>query len=369
MSMRWDPGFICSGEQFEPFWGNLADNPDPKRRGLLIAGRGIDPRTVVGPAAIKRSGFPITACWLIRLMQPFDSPGRPRSKSAAEHEETVRGLYADSAFDVKEIQVLNENGRLVGSAQIRSLLSDLKWLTGFSDVIVDITALPTSVSFPLLGILIAISDSVSKDTAAAFNLHCVVCENPDIDEIIVSDGGDVAEYIDPFRGRGGLTGGPDPITIWAPVLGERQSVSLGKIYEMVSPAEVKPFLPFPSRNPRRGDDLVSAYRLTLFETWQVDPRGFIYVDERDPFDIYRQIGELAEDYEQFLKPLGSTNTVVSSHSSKLLSLGVLLAAFEHKLAVAHVEPTGYRLEGAPISEEANEMFEIWLTGEAYEVEK
>ena len=369
MSLRWDPGFICSGEQFQPFWGNLANISEPRRRGLLIAGRGIDPRTVVGPTTIKGSGFPITACWLIRLVEPFENPGRPRSQVAAGHEDILRGIFGDTAFDVKEIQVLNENGRLVGSAQIRSLLSDLEWLPSFTDIIVDITALPTSVSFPLLGMLIAFSDTASKDTAAAFNLHCIVCENPDIDEIIVSDGGDVAEYIDPFRGRGGLAGGPDPVTIWAPVLGERQAVSLGKIYEMISPVEVKPFLPFPSRNPRRADDLVSAYRLTLFDTWQVDPRGFIYADERDPFDIYRQIGELAEDYQQFLKPLGSTNTVVSSHSSKLLSLGVLLAAFEHKLAVAHVEPTGYRMEGASVSDEANEMFEIWLTGDAYEVDQ
>ena len=366
--MRWDPGFICSGKHFEPFWGDLSNGPASSRRGLLIAGRGIDPRTSVGPNAIKRSGFPITACWLLRLLHPFDNPDRPRSKSAADNEATVRGLFGNTAFDVKEIQVLNENGRLVGSGQIRSLLSNLPWLTSFSDVIVDITALPTSISFPLLGILITISDNVRKANSATFNLHCIVCENPATDEIIVSDGGDVAEYIDPFRGRGGLAGQPEPITIWAPVLGERQSASLGKIYDMLSPAEVKPFLPFPSRNPRRGDELISAYRLLLFDTWQVDPRAFIYADERDPFDIYRQIGELALDYEQFLKPLGSTNTVVSAHSSKLLSLGVLLAAFEHKLAVAHVEPTEYRLQETSVSQEANEMFEIWLTGDAYETE-
>ena len=368
MNMRWDPGFICSGEQFEPFWDKLANDPDPNRRGLLIAGRGIDPRTIVGPSAIKQSGFPISTCWLIRLMQPFDSPDRPRSKSAAEHEAIVRSLFGNSEFDVKEIEVLNENGRLVGSAQLRSLLANPERLSGFSDVIVDITALPASVSFPLLGILITISDTVGKNNAAAFNLHCIVCENPEIDEVIVSDGGDVAEYIDPFRGRGGLAGASDPTTIWAPVLGERQSASLGKIYEMLRPAEVKPFLPFPSHNPRRGDELVSAYRLLLFDTWQVDPRGFMYADERDPFDIYRQIGELAVDYGQFLKPLGTTNTVVSAHSSKLLSLGVLLAAFEHKLAVAHVEPTGYRLQETSVNQDANEMFEIWLTGDAYETE-
>ena len=96
------------------------------------------------------------------------------------------------------------------------------------------------------------------------------------------------------------------------------------------------------------------------------PRDFIYADERNPFDVYRQIGELAADYDQSLKPLGTANTVVSTNSSKLLSLGVVLAAFEHRLGVAHVEPTTYRQGPMPVNHEANELFEVWLTGEAYE---
>ncbi len=135
---------------------------------------------------------------------------------------------------------------------------------------------------------------------------------------------------------------------------------------MLRPREVKPFLPFPSRNPRRGDDLVSEYRSLLFDTWEVGPRDFIYANERNPFDIYRQISELARDYEQYLRPLGTANTVVSTNASKLLSLGVFLAAFEHKLGVAHVEPTTYRSGPTPADQGANELFEVWLTGEAYE---
>ena len=198
-----------------------------------------------------------------------------------------------------------------------------------------------------------------------FNLHCIVCENADIDEHIVAEGGDTADYIDPFRGQGGLASDPDPITIWAPVLGERQPATLRKIHEMLEPAEVKPFLPFPARNPRRGDDLIADYHSLLFEGWGVETRGFIYADERDPFDIYRQLGELADDYRQSLEPLGSARTVVSAHSSKLLSLGILLAAYEHTLAIVHIEPTRYRLDLERVNTENNELFSIWLAGEAY----
>jgi hypothetical protein len=338
---------------------------EPKRRGLLIAGRGFDPRTVHGPRALASVAFPIVECCLIRLTNPQDSPDRPRNLAAATNEAEMRELLRNATFEVKEVAVRDANGRLVGSSQTRALFADEGWLCGFTDIVVDITALPTSIIFPLLGTLIATYDHLASQDAPAFNLHCIVCENADLDEHIVSEGGDVADYIDPFRGRGGLTAEAEPITIWTPVLGERQSAVLRKIYEMLGPAETKPVLPFPSRNPRRGDALVAEYHSLLFDTWEVDPGGFLYADERDPFDIYRQIGDLAAEYRRSLEPLGVANTVVSAHTSKVLSLGVLLAAFEHSLAVAHVEPTGYSLDEEVVNMDANELFEVWLTGEAY----
>ena len=363
--MRWDPGFLCSGDEFEAFWAALATEGERQRSGLLIAGRGFDPRTTAGPGAIARAGFPIDSCVLIRLTNPQDSPDRPRSREAAANEITFRNLFGNDSVMVEEIAGRDEEGRTVGSAHIRSLFANENALDCFTDVIVDITAVPTSISFPLLGALISYSDNIRGDESCGFNLHCIVCENSDLDDRTVAEGGDVAEYIDPFRGRGGLAADPDPITIWAPVLGERQPVVLRKIYDMLRPQEVKPFLPSPSRNPRRGDDLVAEYHSLLFDTWEVDPRGFIYADERDPFDIYRQLGELAEDYARSLEPLGTARTVVSAHSSKLLSLGILLAAFEHTLAITHVEPTSYSLDTEEVSLDSNELFEVWLTGEPY----
>ena len=364
--MRWDPGYLCSGSEFEPFWTTLASDTGSARRGLLIAGRGFDPRTTVGPHSIARSGFPVTAYYLIRLTHPFDPPERPRNRVAAANEADIRGLFGDHVVHLREIPVLSENGRLVGFPYIRDLFSDWDWLTQFTDVIVDITAFPTSISFPLLHILLKISDDRQHGKTGTFNLHCIVCENAGIDERITSEGGDVADFIEPFGSRQRLTSEADPITIWAPALGERESAALEKIYTALGPAEVIPFLPSPSRNPRRGDELISEYRSLLFGTWNVNPRGFVYVDERDPFDIYRQIVGLTKDYSKSLKLIGNANTIVSAHSSKLLSLGVLLAASERNLAVAHVEPTGYGPGDISDDPEANELFEVWLTGEAYD---
>ena len=363
--MRWDPGFLCSGDDFEPFWADLARDTNSTRNGLLIAGRGFDPRTTVGPTAIVGAGFPVTTCCLFRLVPPFNSPNPARSKAAAENEAAMRELFKSATFDLSTIPVLNENGRPVSFPHIRNFLADRGWLTQFTDVIVDVSAFPTSVSFPLLALLIAISEDQYELTSSTFNLHCIVCENAEVDRLILPEGGDVAEYIEPFRGRHNLAGVSDPITLWAPVLGERQSAALEKIHSTLGPAEVKPFLPSPSRQPRRGDEIVSEYRSLLFGSWGVDPRAFIYADERDPYDIYRQIVGLSNDYAHSLEQLGDAHTIVSAHSSKLLSLGVLLAAVECSLAVMHVEPTGYDLPEDFGGLEANELFEVWLTGEAY----
>ena len=364
--MRWDPGYLCSGGDFEPFWSALASENQPVRRGLLIGGRGFDPRTTKGPQAIANARFPIESYYLIRLTRPFDPPERPRNPTAAANETELKTLFGDDLVHVRDIPVLDETGTLVGFPHIRNLFSDWNWLAKFTDVIVDITAFPTSISFPLLHILLQISDDQQHWHSGTFNLHCVVCENADIDERITSEGGDVASFIDPFGSRQTLTSEADRMTIWAPVLGEREYQALDKIHTALSPVEVIPFLPSPSRKPRRGDELVSEYRSLLFGSWGVNPRGFVYVDERDPFDIYREIVGLADDNSKSLELIGNANTVVSAHSSKLLSLGVLLAAFERNLAVAHVEPTGYQTPEMLDDSDGDELFEIWLAGEAYD---
>ncbi len=366
--MRWEPGFICSGNEFESFWSDLKTESTASRKGLFIAGRGFDPRTTEGPSVIARVGFPIEKFWAIRLTDPLEVPDRPRNPAAAENESQMRDLFPDAKFEICEIAMRNDEGRLVGSAEIRRKFADPRRFSDYTDIIVDITAMPTSVSFPLLGTLISLADEIVAKNIPPFNLHCIVCENAELDEMISQEGGDFSDYIDPFRGKSGLAAQPDPITIWAPVLGERQFAPLQKIHEMLSPAEVKPFLPSPSLDPRRADQLVAEYHTLLFDTFEVGPRGFIYADERDPFDIYRQISELAVEYARALSPLGTTNTVVSAHSSKLLSLGVLLAAFENDLAIAHVEPTGYDLDPAAMDVGTNELFEIWLTGAAYDAD-
>lgn len=155
-------------------------------------------------------------------------------------------------------------------------------------------------------------------------------------------------------------------TIWVPVLGEGAVTRVRALYEELHPHEVCPVLPWPSKDPRRGDRLVLEYRQFLFEEVRMEPRNIIYAAERNPFDLYRTIGSLYNRYAYALSPLGSVAMVLSSHSSKLLSLGVMLAAYEHGLVVQQVGPGSYGLSSDWASwRDHDEVFDLWLTGEPY----
>jgi hypothetical protein len=107
---------------------------------------------------------------------------------------------------------------------------------------------------------------------------------------------------------------------------------------------------------------------------RVEPRNFVYACERNPFEVYRQIRRVVFHYRSALGPLGGCKAVLSALSTKLLSVGALLVAYEFKrenfdIGIAHVECQGYRIEdplqGNAPGEEVD-LFELWLWGECYE---
>src|SRR6266852_397064 len=64
-----------------------------------------------------------------------------------------------------------------------------------------------------------------------------------------------------------------------------------------------------------------------------------------------------------LRPLGGCKVVVSAHSSKLLSVGALLAAYEERLrsadvGIAHVESQGYTMPDT-LPETQPDLFSLW----------
>lgn len=112
-------------------------------------------------------------------------------------------------------------------------------------------------------------------------------------------------------------------------------MAVGKCYKIC------PLLPFPSRNPRRADDLLSEYRSALVDEWAVDPRDVVYASERNPLDSYRTLSTLKTRFDRTMAGTYEPRMVLSPVGSKVLAAGALMAAIDHRMAIQYLESESY----------------------------
>ena len=87
--------------------------------------------------------------------------------------------------------------------------------------------------------------------------------------------------------------------IWLPQLGRGRVETLRKIRATHDNVyKVCPVVPFPARNPRRADELLSEYQSALVDEWKVNARDYIYVSESNPLDCYRTVSTLKKRYDK-----------------------------------------------------------------------
>ena len=362
--LRWDLHYLARGDGVKALWQEL--NVKGQRRLLFICGAGFDPRALAAVSTLVEAEVDVAECRLIEFGSGSGLPAAEELARAESHRTRLRQLFPGSTLKTVSISTRSQEGRSTGGINISAKFRDARSYVGYSDVVVDITALPDELYFPLIGTLLTIWSSGSVQELGLGNLHVVVCDNPQVDSMILPEGGDKAELMYGFTGTVHRASIGDPIPIWVPVLGENQGQHLQKIAEYHRPQVVAPVLPFPARSPRRGDNLLLEYRSLIFETWDVDPSDIILADEQDPFDVYAKLCAFASDYEESLSAVGTTQMIVSSHSSKLHSLGVLLAAWERRFGITHVQPTGHVVDGSfQAVHEMGELFDVWLAGEPY----
>ena len=356
--MRWESHYLAARDQFRHVWGVLG--ADANRRVMLILGLGFDPRCLRGLRGLMSVGAVPVSCKAVEYGSGREDRDEALLTRARHNRQRFNDMLDPNKVDRVEIRTLSDDGRYVGGSRIVDAFNSPETYRGYTDVIVDISGMPPGLYFPLIGTLLQLSGH------AVSNLHVIVSDNPYLDSRIVPEGGDRADMIRGFEGGIERAAIADPLPFWAPVLGEGARSQLRIIGSHREWTGVHPVLPFPAKNPRRGDQLIATYHDLIFDEWQAEPEDFIHADEQNPFDIYLALCRLADSVRTSFETTGTPQVIVSSHSSKLLSLGVLLAAFEKGLGVIHVQPTGYLLdESVPQEDEAGELFEVWLTGESY----
>lgn len=366
-SLRWDQCHIEKGSKVRDFWG-------ARRLGgrtLLVLGLGFDPRTPFMLDVLASSGTGPIDVRLLHFDEGPESASQQYAAEVAANQAAVRELTARAGGTVTDIVVpMIEEGRRVGGRRVGALATN-QGLSGYSDVVVDISALPRALYFPLIrAFLKHVDNDQAGASSRATNLHVALAESPTFDATVREQLTERAEFLPGFLGTLELEQDEDMPRVWAPVLGEQQMESLKLIEQKArvldNAPEICPVLPFPALDPRRGDRLLLEYR-GLFDSWGVDSRNIIYASEHNPFDVYRQLCALYDRYSNALRPLRGAKMIISAHSSKLLSLGALLAACDRPdVAVAHVEAQGYHVDG-PLSPPGDAVpFEIWIAGEPYD---
>lgn len=356
MTMRWSRYVKVSGDvAFRDMWAELGSRPT-----LFVLGGGFDPRvpralTLLAEVASARLS-------IVRLDIDGGEDAEPEMLQLADRNRmAVDAVGKAVGANVSEQSFPDVYARRSAGITMSRAFHEAGYTEGFDQIVIDISGLPRSVYFPFIrGLLL------TADDAWGGNVHVVASDSSEIDAAIIEEGAE-----DPSA-LGGFAGSTQDIewaaTVWVPVLGEGMTQQLNALLEVIAPDEVVPVLPFPARNPRRGDDLLLEHRELLMDRLLVEPRNYLYAAESNPFDVYRAITNLRDHYQESLRPLGAARFVLSTHSSKLLSIGVLLAAHEMGLEVMHVSPSRYGLQRnvdlAALAERCIPT-DLWLAGDPY----
>ena len=162
------------------------------------------------------------------------------------------------------------------------------------------------------------------------------------------------------------------LNISIPLIGEGKTDVLRKIITEFQADDVCPVLPFPSKNPRRSDNLLLEYNEIFRDILELEPQKIAYAHEQNPFELYSILNQLILNYKASLRPLNAKICFgISILTSKLLSLGALLTALEHhdEVAIFNVSAEDYKIN-IKIEEfirlnDKSEPFLMWIMGDAY----
>jgi hypothetical protein len=361
---RWESYILVSEDELKEFWRQ--HSAAKSRNVLFVLRKGFDPRmcdalTKLIAAATTGTGIDVLA---LEVLDETDAPRSTEDAFAESNWERLKNL-APGKVSTKTLEGTSDaRSRARGiSHSARGVFASAADILAYSDVVVDISAMPRTVFFPMIARLLHFCDQAKPRRP---NLHIMVADDPAFDAALVEDGVDEqAHYIASFTGRFEEEGVATP-KIWIPLLGENRLTQFDRIFDLVKPDEVCGVLPSPSLNPRRADDIVLQYRRALLEELNMDPRDFLYASERNPFEVYRQLRYAIAHYHHVFDVVGGCRVALSALSSKLSSIGALLVAYELSTAgravgVAHVDCQRQLMQTQV--EARPEVFSVYLAGE------
>lgn len=349
----WDPCVAHGEGASEEFLSNFF--ADKARRAVIIAGAGFDPRSTHATEIL--SSVLTDRLRGVFLREQRSAGQNALSSMGDENAKRLTDLVSRSR--IAPFPVFSTDNATVGGRRAIDTLRSEIW-SDVTDIVVDMSALSVGVAFPLVKFLLEVARKHRR------NLHVVVTDDPSLDEEIDGISSEKAETLFGFKGEFGLHDTSDVTILWLPQLTARRRRALGRIHATLTEeqeVDVCPLLPFPARDPRRGDKLIEVFQEEFESVWRVDARDLIYVDERKPVDLYRSVLDIDDARRRVFRKLGGSQTVLSPFGSKVQSLGALMAALERDFPVMYVETLAYT--STPSAGSGGELVHVWLYGEAY----
>jgi hypothetical protein len=354
VSWRWNNCLWSRGDNADLLTSLL---PDERRQVLLVGGAGFDPRTT----RVFRLLHPILRHRLKVLLFREERP-RPQQALLQRAERQIAVFRASGVqVDLISVDTYAVDGAPVGGRAAVRRLAEYEGMEAFTDIVVDFSALSLGVAFPITRYLLPLAERL--DT----NLHVTTVESPEIDRRITSVPTDKATPVHGCQGEWGLDGSSDATKLWLPLLVEGGRAVLERIYRTINPDDTCPILPFPSRDPRRGDRLLAEYWDEIERSWQIGSQNMIYASESDPADLYRSILRVDDVRSGVFQDLGGSLTILSPLGTKVMAIGAFMASAERHFPVFHVEAHEYSIDpDVPESVDDDvDIVHVWLAGEPY----
>lgn len=357
MRPHWSNCLTHFDTEVETFAGKYFARSD--RRCLLVAGAGFDPRARRVARILSGAMNGRLSCVLIR--EERGDPAANLQADADANEAELKAMIPDAA--IMRISIFAEDGAPVGGNNLATELRKFAWPDGLTDVVLDMSALSIGVGFPAAKLLLE-----HCERRVDLNFHLMVASNPELDASIIGEPADRMINARGFAGDPDVVGGERIARIWLPQLAHRRGATLTKIRAANEDIyKVCPILPFPARDPRRADELITEFGPQLRDEWQVDARDLIYVSERNPLDCYRTITMLKQRYDRTVEGVYVPQLILSPIGSKVMAAGALMAAIEHDLTVQYVETLRYDFKVHDLQPRpATDMIvHVWLHGPIY----
>lgn len=373
MSNKWESYAKIGGNKVNEFFTEYFSKSNKKL--LYIMGKGFDVRmNSLIQTLINSCSTVNVECLLVDYNESSDSASKQYASFVDANLIELNSLLGSRSLIKQPIDLFRGSAgkrKWIGDKMISGIIpADLSEIT---DIIVDISALQRSVYPSLIGTLLSLIEQKQLN----INLFVGVTENARIDALITEVGTEHdLKYLHGFGGDIEITSEADTPIIWFPFLGEGKMEQLKKAQDQIikhsRPYEICPVLPFPSKDLRRSDALIMEYHEWLFDASQIASKDIIYVPEQNPFEAYIRLNNAIRNYNESLKTLGGCKAIVSNFSSKLLSIGSILSAYELKndigVGLLNVPSEGYNIrdenEMKALKSES-QAFLMWLTGDPY----